>query len=180
MEQLEHKPSTAIKRITDFLQYLAAATLAGAEDVNTFMLCLLSRVCQPVVFFGLVYWIATRLTPSMIILPWWSMAWPFIQAIAITTYLTVLPSRAIEQAQAGDRTRAVLTILTIVFLAASSLSLISQVNSELVTCLRMLALASIIFMKPEPKPLLIEIISIPISSDDEEDEHPFPPIRVQD
>jgi hypothetical protein len=170
-----------MRRVAQFLHYAGQIILAGTEDFNVFVFGFLPRICQPAVLFGLMYWVAVHLAGySMNIIPGWSMVWPFIQAIAITAHLAILPGRAIEQAHAGDRPRLVLTVITLALLAASSIPLVGQFDTQTFTSIRMLALVSIMFIEPEQKSLVIGFVGIPVSPDEDEDENPLSPIPVED
>ncbi len=176
-----------MKSAESFTQRAALAAITGLENLQMFLFHLILRVSQPLVALGLMYWIMLNLPHYPVpMLPYYSLAWPIIQAVAITGHLAALPVRAVEQYRAKNWASLTLTLTAIALLAVCAIPLAGQFYSPTFTYIRMLALTSILFTEPVAPPhklvIGIPVISMQVNTSDEQDddEHPFGPVRVGD
>ena len=160
------------------IKQAADTIIRGLEAFNVFTFRLLTRVSEPLVGLGLIYWVTARL--GHLTVPfWWNPAWALVQAIAITAHLVTLPNQAIRQAGAGEKIKMVGTIIVIALLAGTTIPLITGLDTPALVYIRILALASILFTN-----LLAErkddAWTGGIPTNGEEDEYPFSSIRAQE
>src|SRR5579864_2409123 len=105
------------------LESIEQITLESIEGVCTLLFGLIARLSQPLVILGLMYWAAVALAGIPIsMFPWWNLAWPIVQSVAITTHLVTLPPVAYAQARAGERVKLIVTVIVLALLTISCLT----------------------------------------------------------
>ena len=163
---------------------LSHITPDDITEVNFTIFRYLARVSQPLVFLGLTYWIAVHIAGYPLpTLPWFDMVWPYVQVIAIATHLAILPNYIVTLTVTGRKAALPIPVIALA-LTACSIFWIGQLDAHTLTIIRLLALVSIVLVEPEPRHLVLALVTTPLDTteqdEDEEEYHPFAPTRRQD
>ena len=165
--------------------HLIHMTPDDIAEVNFTIFRSLARVSQPLVLFGLTYWVVIHIGGYPLpTLPWFDVAWPYVQIVAIATHLAILPNYIATLTCSGREAELPMPMIALA-LTACSLLCVGQLDAHTITLIRMLALVSIVLIEPEPRHVVLTLVTAPLDTteqdeDEEEEYHPFAPTRRQD